>query len=99
MGMNFGRNKEIEVDIVNLDLSKDDSLSPKKKRESSEQVGEGSLSVVSVRIQPQMSFKVKQRRMEIQKLKIATSDKVRLNKRSETIRSMKFIRKLGKKLR
>jgi hypothetical protein len=57
MGMNFGRNKEVEVDIENLDLSKDDS--PKKNRESSEQVGEGSLSVVSVRIQPQMSFKVK----------------------------------------
>jgi hypothetical protein len=37
--------------------------------------------------------------MEIQKLKISTNDKVRLKKRRETIRSMKFIRKLGTQLR
>ena len=43
-----------------------------------------------------MSIKLNNRRMEIQKLKISTNDKVRLKKRSETIRSMKFIRKLGK---
>jgi len=48
---------------------------------------------------PEINSNLSNRRLEIIRLKISTYDKVRLKKRSETIRSMKFIRKLGKKLR
>lgn len=42
---------------------------------------------------------IKQRKQDIASLKVSTQDKQRLHKRREIIISMKFIRKLGKKLR
>lgn len=42
---------------------------------------------------------IKKRKLDIASLKVSTQDKTRLHKRREIIISMKFIRKLGKRLR